>query len=101
MTTTKHQQIAKIVKEQGYYIDIDKWPKRLTYYKPDGEGLPHLPADPWSMERYLKRGFTLVPPELPIQPSDGGKEELAPLYVSNKDKQEHEREIKTEEKVNA
>ena len=36
-----------------------------TYYKPDGEAM-RLPADLWSRQRYLRRGFTLTPPS----PSD-------------------------------
>ena len=33
---------------------------KMTYYK-NGETFPNAPADPYHMERYLKRGFTLTP----------------------------------------
>ena|SRR3990167_6263974 len=39
--------------------------RKFTFYKPNGEAMPNLPADPRSMERYLKRGFTLTPPLSP------------------------------------
>ena len=35
---------------------------RATYYKPNGEALPNLPSDVYSLPRYLARGFTLKPP---------------------------------------
>lgn len=40
---------------------LQRQPK-LTYYKPDGEPLPNLPADPIFLKRYLDRGFSLTPP---------------------------------------
>ena len=53
------QQLAS----QGYSTELLRiWPARATYYKPDGEAMPGLPADPFSMKKYLSRGFTLVPP---------------------------------------
>ena len=71
------QILQKELALQGFAIRIDKWPTRLTYYKPDGEPMPKLPADPFSMQQYLKRGFTLMPPKV---------QEDAPLYISDKDK---------------
>jgi len=71
------KRIQAILKGQGYYMEIDKWPQKLTFYKPNGEPLPNLPADPWSMERYLKKGFTLTPPvPKPIVPSNGENLEI-------------------------
>ena len=64
MTTKQaiQQALKRELQDQGYAIRIDRWPTRATYYKADGEAMPNLPADPWSMQRYLARGFTLVPP---------------------------------------
>lgn len=39
---------------------------KMTFYKQDGSVMPNLPADPFSLKRYLARGFTLTPPENPI-----------------------------------
>ena len=63
MNVKERQALATELKVQGYTVKIDKWPRKATYYKPDGEAMPNLPADPWNMTRYLKRGFTLVPPD--------------------------------------
>ena len=64
MNTTEKKELMVEVQAQGYAIRIDKWPDRATYYKPDGEALPNLPADPYSMRRYLRGGrLTLTPPE--------------------------------------
>ena len=35
--------------------------ERMTYYK-DGKALGNMLADPYHMNRYLSRGFTLIPP---------------------------------------
>ncbi len=61
------QQIERELKtelaSQGYSVSLlDSWPAKATYYTKDGEAMPGLPANPWSMQRYLRRGFTLVPP---------------------------------------
>lgn len=58
------REIKADLKSQGYSIKLlDSWPARTTYYKPSGEPMHNLPADPFSMKSYLKRGFTLEPPE--------------------------------------
>lgn len=63
MARSLRQELKEDLAKQGYYIqDLGTWPAKATYYKPSGEAMPNLPADPYSMERYLKRGFTLVPP---------------------------------------
>ena len=64
---TSRQQLERELRQElaakGYSVKfLDSWPARATYYKNDGEAMPGLPADPFSMKRYLKRGFTLVPP---------------------------------------
>jgi hypothetical protein len=61
------QQVERELKQelasQGYSVSLlDSWPAQATYYTKDGEAMPGLPANPWSMQRYLARGFTLVPP---------------------------------------
>ncbi len=35
---------------------------KATYYAPTGKAIPNLPADPYSMRHYLRRGFSLMPP---------------------------------------
>ena len=60
------------LQKQGYAIrDIGQWPPKATYYKPNGEAMPNLPADPYSMKRYFRRGFTLMPPAAPSGGDDG------------------------------
>ena len=60
--TAVKQNLARELKQKGYHITVDRWPAKLTFYKKTGEAMPNLPADPWSMERYLKRGLTLTKP---------------------------------------
>lgn len=70
---------AQTMKAFGYTMeDIGKTCPKTTYYNQQGEALPNLPADPYHMERYLKRGFTLTPP--------GPGTPERPLYVSDKPK---------------
>ena len=42
--------------------DISVSQPKMTFYKPDGEAML-LPCDPRSLQSYLKRGFTLTPPQ--------------------------------------
>mgnify|MGYP001611306533 FL=1 len=68
MATINERKVLRArLEKDGYVVQIDKWPARLTYYKPDGSGgweaLPNLPADPMSMKLYLDRGFILNPPK--------------------------------------
>lgn len=75
----KKKEVKELLKRQGYTVEIDRWPKKSTYYKPSGEALPNLPSDPFSMEKYLRRGFTLEPPQNPVLVSDdvaGGNGDL-------------------------
>lgn len=65
------REIQRELVERGFVVSIDRWPTKATYYRPDGEALPNLPADPWSMERYTRRGLTLVPPKKPVETSVG------------------------------
>lgn len=75
----------KVMEEYGYkkgFTEIEglqKQPK-MTYYKPDGEPLPNLPADPMFMRRYLNRGLTLTPPAPP--PSAKEKAEVSEFACS-------------------
>ena len=63
MTTTAGRKLLqRELERQGYVVTLNRWPKRATYYKPDGEAMPGLPADPEHMQRYMARGFTLTPP---------------------------------------
>mgnify|MGYP001558968340 CR=1 FL=1 len=67
MATTdqvKHE-IRSALESQGFSISLlREWPAKATYYRANGEPLPNLPADPWSMRKYLARGLTLQPPKL-------------------------------------
>jgi len=57
-------QLRQILERQGFHwetIQTRKQPK-MTFYRPDGEALPNLPADANSIAKYLERGLSLVPP---------------------------------------
>ncbi len=72
----KRQEIMRKLAKDGMVVEeLNSWPPKATYYKPDGEAMPNLPADPYSMDRYLRRGFTLAPPvpAPPTAPSSGVK----------------------------
>ena len=44
---------------------------KAWYYKPWGDKVL-LPSDPWSMQQYLAKGYTMYPPPNPIdKPGDG------------------------------
>ena len=63
MTTASEKKLLQgKLASQGFAVQLNRWPKRATYYKPDGEAMPGLPADPEHMQRYMERGFTLTPP---------------------------------------
>lgn len=71
MTTPARRKLENDIRRdlqaQGASVRLlDSWPAKATYYKPSGEAMPNLPADPWSMKRYLARGFTLEPPKQAI-----------------------------------
>jgi len=69
MDTKGRKELQAELKRQGFLIqDIGRWPAKATYYKDTGEAMHNLPADPFSMQRYLRRGFTLTPP---VSPSNG------------------------------
>ena len=69
MSTQAKKELLADLKEQGYHFEVlGSWPAKTTYYKPNGEALPNLPADPYSMRRYLRRGLQLAPP---VTPSNG------------------------------
>ncbi len=59
-----NRQVVQQLEQAGFVVqelpNLDSQ-KFHTYYKPDGESM-WLPADPYSLRRYLRRGFTLVPP---------------------------------------
>ncbi len=64
----KEQQ--QVIKKAGLEIPtwsvLDKGIKtvaRATYYNKEGKELPNLPADPYHLQRYLARGFTLEKPQ--------------------------------------
>lgn len=63
MNAKERRELAAELKAQGFvYRDLGSWPAKSTYYKPTGEALPGLPAEPVSMMRYLKRGLLLYKP---------------------------------------
>jgi hypothetical protein len=57
-------QVVRELQKTGFLVqelpNLDSQ-RFCTYYKPDGEAVK-LPADPYSLHRYLRRGFTLSPP---------------------------------------
>jgi len=56
-----------VLEEKGYVWEINDIRRvhRMTFYKPDGTPLVNLPADPYHMRRYLRRGLL---PNLPQKP---------------------------------
>lgn len=81
-TPTKRRlqdEIRRELQSQGVSVRLlDSWPAKATYYKPDGEALPNLPADPWSMKRYLARGLSLEPPRQSVEAAPPPVAEGAP-----------------------
>lgn len=82
MNAQDKRNLAKLLQSQGFHIsEVGQWPAKATYYKKTGEAMPNLPADPYSLQKYLRRGFTLTPPrvveappappEIPVAPSGG------------------------------
>lgn len=64
MDAKGRQELKAELKRQGAAVALlDEWPAKATYYKPNGEAMPNLPSDPWSMQRYFGRGYTLAPPQ--------------------------------------
>ena len=65
--TLERQEIIRDLSTSGYSIkelkNLDIQP-RMTYYTPDGRAIPNLPADPYSLMHYKRRGLTLTPPLL-------------------------------------
>lgn len=60
---SEKQKLLQRLAQDGVVIEeLKSWPAKATYYKQNGEAMPNLPADPYSMNRYLGRGFTLTPP---------------------------------------
>ena len=81
----------KVMEEYGYKetagtkwgevtVGLQKQPK-MTFYKPSGEPMPNLPADPIFMRRYLDRGFTLTPPVGAIWPPPSAEEATEVIEV--------------------
>jgi len=75
MTIKLDREQQRVLKGQGYVVQIDPvlaGPPKLTYYTTDrGTGEVKsmlLPADPYSLQRYLRKGFTLEPPQEPSAP---------------------------------
>lgn len=69
MNKAEKQRIQQKLAKDGFVVEgLKGWPAKATYYKPNGEPMHNLPADPYSMGRYLRRGFTLTPP---TEPSSG------------------------------
>lgn len=65
-------ELRRELARQGFVIrTVGEWPAKATYYKKTGEAMPNLPADPYSVKRYLARGFTLVPPTKPVASGNG------------------------------
>lgn len=46
----------------GYAVVPLDWPFRTSYWKKDGEELPNLPADPYSMHKFIQQGLSPLPP---------------------------------------
>jgi len=69
------------VKANGFAVKVMDIPKsRGTIYKPNGEPMPNMPIDPYHLQRYLRRGFTLLPPSQ-ISAFNTGKKRGRPRKV--------------------
>lgn len=63
MNAKERRELAQELRNQGWaYRDLGTWPAKATYYKPTGEALPGLPAEPTAMMKYLRRGLLLYRP---------------------------------------
>ena len=67
-TTAERKALQRELAAEGYSISVTAWPAKLTYYKPDGEPLPNLPADASHMRAYMQRGLSPVRPQKPELP---------------------------------
>lgn len=79
------KELASQLQGQGYCVRLTDWPRRITWFKPTGEAMPNLPADPWHMERYLARGFIpdlpkMVKPEVEPAPETAQDQEPVALH---------------------
>jgi hypothetical protein len=54
---------------QGFTVElIVRQQERATWYRADGLALPNLPADAYHRERFRRKGWTLVAPD--VQPTE-------------------------------
>jgi hypothetical protein len=67
MDKAERQEILRDLAIGGFAIRplkyLDKQPK-ATYYATDGRSFPNLPADPYSVRHYQRRGLSLTPPQV-------------------------------------
>lgn len=64
MSVKIEKELHAEVKANGFAIKVMDIPKqRGTLYKANGELMPNMPIDPYHLQKYLRRGFTLYPPE--------------------------------------
>lgn len=78
---TLKQQLSRDGKMDFFYNP----PPRAQYYRPDGTPLPNLlPSDAYGMQRYLKKGFTLSPPEHPVAVTAPPADTVQPMNASPK-----------------
>lgn len=90
---------AEWLETQGFTWEmIDRAGRRAQYYKADGTPLRNtLPADPYHLQLYRRKGWTLTPPPPPSTPDTvvlgmGGLQPSGvavaaatpPLYISDK-----------------
>ena len=58
----------RFVESQGYSVDLLNEPaQRGTWYRPDGLAIKNQPVDPYARGRNRAKGWTLTPPEQPVQ----------------------------------
>ncbi len=63
MNAKERIEFKELLRTQGWaFRDLGTWPAKATYYKPTGEAMPNLPAEPTAMKKYLRRGFLLYKP---------------------------------------
>ena len=73
-TPTELRDLKRWLGVQGYGMDlVERRGRRVQWYKPDGKPVPNLlSADADSILRYLRKGWTLKPPNAPFGPLEQG-----------------------------
>jgi len=79
-TASEKQELREQLKRDGKMEFFYNPPPKAQYWRSDGTPLPNLlPSDAYGMQRYLKKGFTLTPPEHPTPSVEPYPDTVMPL----------------------